>query len=989
MVNQQHAQRTCVLFILITLSIATAPAQAHAIAIPSEPEHAISLDGVWRFKIEQPGDRPEKVSIGGAPKPIKLPECFEPFEKLDYKEDETWHDISVPSNWEMSGHSLATFNQPDNAIGIYRLWFDVPAHWRDRLVKVNFDGVQNGAEIFLNGQPVNVTEPARGRANYHECGMDAFQADLTPQIRFGQKNLLAVRVYKNTPSVDLDSGDFFFLGGIHRSATLFSVPQVHLDDVTVRTRLLEHNKAELRVIVAVESSPAGAKVAMQIVGQPAVEAEPDRDGRAELVQILDHPRLWSAEHPNLYNLAIHLSKDGQVTEQFTKRIGIREVSIQAGVLLVNNVPVKLTGMCRHDIHAEVGTAFTPELYRQELTLMKAANVNAVRTSHYPYGPAFYDLCDELGLYVADEMSAGWCSTTDEKLAPAFAQRARELVQRDKNHPSVLIWAIGNENKPGPSNKVAADEIKKLDPTRPRLVSWRRAEHAGVELDDLHYTNPPEIAKANADLPRRNTIPITYLENPNIWEARNGADFGCVDRWVHVIDRTWQEVWKDDHVPGSFLWEWQDRAVCDKNDVHLYDYDPATGVNLVKVKGLNDGFRNPRPDYYHVKMAYAPIRLETTTEASDSSVTLHATNRFSFTDLAEVDTVWHLLSDGKEIAKSTAHLNLPPRSHADLKLDLPADALARADSLRIEFNHPDGRNLVTYQLRLKPERDTTPKLNFSDLAGINFPHLNFSTVTFGSNRIGWRWAYRHFATLANIKVQRADGKTDVLADESSLYKIPLAGIRAMDADMFIAGDPALVPGRAGAATQRDRQSKTTQPTEAELKLPRLVAHLHTQLDNGRFSYRIDWIAPDGDVQELGWAFTMPGKTFDHFSWHRQAYWSWYPDTHIGRPAGTALPDSMNVPISKMTRPDAFDFNSTKYDCDWATLTTASGKGLAVTCSPDARQHCRAGIDDDGNYRLIVNRQCSPPRDLSSGVVPDLYFVMKKNIPVECAFTLGKL
>ena len=215
--------------------------------IPADPQFVHSLDGQWSFRLEQDGEYVKPKD--GKPRPVKLPATFIPFEKLDYKPDASWQPITVPGNWEMFGWSPATYLQPDNAIGLYRLEFDVPADWKDRVVKLNFDGVQNGAELYLNGQPVNVDEPSEGKANLHIGGYTAFQADLTPAVKFGEKNLLAIRVYKNTNYADMDSGDYFFLGGIHRDVTLFSVPKTHLDDLTVRTHLLPENQAELRVIL--------------------------------------------------------------------------------------------------------------------------------------------------------------------------------------------------------------------------------------------------------------------------------------------------------------------------------------------------------------------------------------------------------------------------------------------------------------------------------------------------------------------------------------------------------------------------------------------------------------------------------------------------------------------------------------------------------------------------------------------------------------------
>jgi beta-galactosidase len=278
-----------------------------------------------------------------------------------------------------------------------------------------------------------------------------------------------------------------------------------------------------------------------------------------------HPRLWSAEFPNLYALSVELKgPDGRVRERVTRKVGIREVSIKDGVFCVNRVPVKLVGICRHDVYPTLGTAINAGVWRKDLTLMKAANFNAIRTSHYPYGSGFYDLCDEMGFYVLDEEPFCWVDCGDTNLTPGFAQRARETVRRDKNHPCVVIWGVGNENRPGTNSTLAAHLTRQLDPTRPRLVSSRKAEEAGanVEFDDAHYVTPAQIHKAEHDA-RRAKWPMIYTENPNVWEERNGPDYGELDLWRPVIQRTWDELWQDDHVTGTFLWEWQDRAVADK------------------------------------------------------------------------------------------------------------------------------------------------------------------------------------------------------------------------------------------------------------------------------------------------------------------------------------------------------------------------------------------------------------------------------------------
>src|SRR5213078_1435475 len=188
---------------------------------------------------------------------------FEPFYQDDFREGGDWHDLSVPGNWEIAGYSPATYNQPDNAAGQYRLRFDVPADWEGRVVKINFDGVQNSAEVWLNGEPVKVDEPSWGRKNYHESGWTAWQADLTPAVKCGARNLLAVRVSKSTRSADLDSGDYYFLGGIYRPVTLFSVPKAHVRDLTITTKLRDDGTAEVNVDADVGGGKDAAGVSLR------------------------------------------------------------------------------------------------------------------------------------------------------------------------------------------------------------------------------------------------------------------------------------------------------------------------------------------------------------------------------------------------------------------------------------------------------------------------------------------------------------------------------------------------------------------------------------------------------------------------------------------------------------------------------------------------------------------------------------------------------
>ncbi len=936
---------------LILLAVASA-ATAAAI-IPIDKSFAVSLNGTWRFRLE-------------ASEAMSTPP-YESFYSPDYGENTDWHDFEVPGNWEMAGFSPATYWNPDNASGQFRRTFKVPSSWKGRLVKIDFDGVQHGAEIWINGMPVSVTEPAWGRHNYHESSWTAWQADITAAVRFGEENLLALRLTKNSKSANLDSGDYYCLGGIYRPVTLFSVPETHISDLTITTHLLGDDRAEVQVAVEITGGDA-ARMSMKLQGQKEISTEV-RGSKVRFSQFVTKPRLWSAEYPNLYDLEVSLEDaQGRTLEKLTRRVGITEVTIEDGVLRVNGRIVKLAGICRHDLSANEGCAVGPELWRKDLTLMKAANINSIRTSHYPYGTGFYDLCDEMGFYVLDELPYCWCPTDTDDLTPAFAWRARETIARDKNHPCVIMWGIGNENRPGKNLQIVADIVKSLDATRPRLVSEQPADRYGVELDDAHYTPPERILQAAKDKQRRAKWPKLYSENPNVWDVRLAADYGCLDLWGEVIKRTWDVVWKCDDIPGTFLWEWQDRAVADKCPVKLHQWDEATGTNYMKVKGLVDSRRNVRPDYYHLKVAASPIQVANKADlgAGHGCVVLDITNHYSFTDLSELKTHWQLTKEGEQVRSGRAKLKLAPRSSGKVALALPEDALARADTLKIDFDHPQGWNVVTCQFQLvrrKAKSAMVPRIP----DGLGMPTLNLTSRNRVESPGSWRVDFLTRYQLRNVKSTPAN-----LAAFSEL--------QSLEADI-VSAESWTTPRNPTPPLTPEAIAKANPP-----KLGEVVGRVHAELLRCKFSYRIEWTGDKADIQELGWVFEMP-RGFDHFSWDRKAMWSYYPETHIGRANGTATPDSADAHLLDVSRPDAFDFNSTKYNCNWASLTDASGRGLRVAFSAKDRHHVRGGIGADGTYQLIVNKLCCPPRDISTNCVPDLCRELNSGDVIEGSFVIG--
>lgn len=855
-----------------------------------------------------------------APKPADSnPATRDAFAALNFN-DAAWDDQPVPSNWEMAGYSLPTYNSVDESVGLYRRKVAVPAAWAGRRVYWRFDGAFDGAEIFVNGQ----------KAGYHESGYTAFDVDLTGLVKPGEVNLFAVRVSKTTPSYECDTGDYQSMGGIYRDTSLISVPQTRIDDLTVRTPLAaNYRDATLAVqvhvtgargqAVAVEGElfsadgrPAGVKVS----GAGTLQA--DGTTQVALSAPAPAPALWSAEKPNLYYVVLSLSVDGKLLERVQERFGFRQIEVKDRVVLWNGVPVKCTGVCRHDFWADRGYALTEVNWVQDLALIKDANINAIRTSHYNHARRFLELCDEKGMYILDEVPYCWIDdgVKDPAYLPYLLLRARETLARDKNRPCVLAWSIGNENPVGPNSQSVLDQIRAADPTHPAFVSERSpGDYQGQSWADRHYPDPKSVDGAAQDTRWGSNL----SEHPHTFYEKEVQDYdpGMSDLWSEPMVKTWEKMWKSPTLLGSFIWEWQNQGIADKNDDTTTDFYEGPGrLRQENNKGVVDAYRKPKPEWWIVKTVYSPVAAGArTVSPAGGECVVSLTNRYSFTDLQELTCRWTALDAGAALQSGVMHIACAPMGSVQASFPAPAGMT----TLRLEFHHPDGRTVMACNLAaegaaprpapaaLAPGGALTAQ-DSPDVISIRnaVQQISFNkrTGALASWRVNGRDVLVGGPTL-NLGEARGKNKG---GDDKGIYRAPQPPVLTEPKVAVKSGAGA--GGNVRVVVTGEALTEAGGPALGTLEL---VYDIKPSAEIA-VKWTLNWTADDTRLWEQGVKFAAgPGLTV--MNWQRDAYFTDYPAGHLGEPAGTA-------------RAGDVSFRATKRGLRWMTLTDSGGAGLAL-------------------------------------------------------------
>ncbi len=617
------------------------------------------LNGGWKFH--------------GSPNPDAAPEGF----FADAFDVGGWDVIAVPGNWQLQGYDVPMYTNvqypfpPDNMpcvpadfnpVGCYRTTFVTPEEWEGLQVFLVFEGVDSAFYLWINGQEVGYSQDSRLPAEFN----------ITPYLRPGE-NTLAVRVYRWCDGSYLEDQDYWRLSGVYRDVYLYAAPAVHIRDFRVRTALdAAYRDATLDVRVNVQSYGAAAladhRVCLQLldaenllVADYTCSAMPlnSQEAQLECAFPIANPYKWSAERPYLYTLLL-MVKDaaGQTLEVARCAVGFRQVEIRDGKVLINGAPVYFKGVNRHEHDPDTGHAVSVASMVEDILLMKRFNINAVRTCHYPNDPRWYDLCDRYGLYVIDEANLEthgvWdIPTRDPVWRTAFVERGSRMVERDKNHPCVVIWSLGNESGHGPNHAAMADWIHGNDPTRP--VLYDAAEHEPYV--DIVSTMYPTLERL-AELAQRpgELRPFVMCEYAHAMGNSPGN-----------LKEYWDLIARQPRLRGGFIWDWVDQGLRRRTEsgeewfAYGGDYGESPHDGSFCINGLVFPDRTPHPALWEVKKIYQPIRVKPRDLAVGEVFVL---NQHDFTDLRELAVTWALSANGCVVQSGRMpHLWVPPGGRA--------------------------------------------------------------------------------------------------------------------------------------------------------------------------------------------------------------------------------------------------------------------------------------------------------------------------------------
>lgn len=920
--------------------------------------------------------------------------------QFQYSPDSKWDKIQVPGEPAMQGYAIE-HDKPFT----YRKSFTVPADYAGKHTILRFDGVYSHARLFVNGTFVRE----------HHGGFTRWETDVTPFVRPGKKNEIRLEVTDRLDDISYASGYAHHpIGGILRDVTLFALPETCLYDFYAETHLdAAYEDAVLKIGY---SSPVagGAEVAYTLT-EPSGRRYPLVQSRFPLEEggnmnelPVKNPLKWDAEHPNLYTLTITLSKDGKEIGRFDRRIGFRDVKIEKDRMLVNGMPVKLRGACRHDIHPTLGRTTTAELDSLDVILFKRSNMNFVRTSHYPPTERFLEYCDRYGIYVESETAVCFVDTYRQKnyapgktqdsaeFTPRYLSQCREMVKSFRSHPSILFWSIGNESVYGTNFQQCWDWVKATDKTRPVIFSYPGSvgeKKPVYDILSMHYQD----VNGNLNQWNRSThgfqgegIPALFDEwaHPACYTyATLQEDPNIREFWGHSIERMWSGLFDAPGGLGGAIWGYVDET--------FMLPEPKVGTAFWKEFartakpedyqgkcvgygewGIVDVWRREKPEFWATKKAYSPVRLMTTEVASFLSgqrLLLPLYNRFDHTDLDEIKIRYTY----KGVEKELPAPSIAP--HQKGLLVIPVEAWEEGELLSICFYTATGELLDAEQVSLGS--DYHVRLADSEASPVN--GVLQVEETAGMMTIKGDGFEIPFSKETGL-ISNATSKGQVIIEKGPFLHLDInlnhltgAEVRK-SARKFLTSD-----------SDWKKQSLTYTRKEGAVEVALSGFYQDVQTDiliriSPAGEMNVSYVVagqPNGYLRETGLSFYLPER-LDYLQWERKGMWSCYPEgAFAGNTGETSLYNPKQVRYGENpAQPWSADTHNYYYwadagaNCDCPltqmakgmkeniyryTLSATGVKAGLTVCSPDASLACRTSKRGDGQLMLYINNRWDYP------------------------------
>lgn len=670
------------------------PARAHFLTFPSKEKallnnnrytHAFkNLNGIWKFMFL---DAPEYSPEGFFNSDFDVT-------KMD--------DITVPGNWQLQGYGKMHYsdlwynfpiNPPyvptENPTGIYKRTFFVEESYRDKKNIIRFCGVDSAYHLWINGKEVGYSKVARNESEF----------DITDIIRVGEENDVTVRVYQWSDGTYLEDQDMWWESGIFRDVELIGVPKDGINDYKVIADLDDEYKNGIFKVEAFLRTTKEVNVTFELVdaGENTVFTKTvvAKEGKACIDEVIADVNHWTAETPYLYKLFMTVEDDGQIVEVIPQNVGFRNIRLNGETFLVNGVAIKFKGVNRHDYSPQNGRVVSREEIEKDIILMKQFNINAIRTSHYPNSYYLYDLCDEYGMYLIAETDLechGFELTGDYKWITddpswelAYVSRMTRMIERDKNHPAIIFWSLGNESAFGCNFRKMTDVAHEMDPTR--LVHYEG--DFDVESADVYSTM------------------YTWIENPkkpylmkDIIEKSKKPHVHC--EYCHAMGngpgnlKDYQDlVYAHDKLQGGFVWEWFDHGIesFTESGEKYYRYGGDFGDDPSNKDFCIDGLimpdRTPSPGLYEYKKVIEPI---TTTAVDIQKGIINLLSRYDFANLDRFNLVYKVMED--DVILQTGFMAVPSieaRANKDITLPYDLSAIKVKPGAHYYVN-------ISYQLR---------------------------------------------------------------------------------------------------------------------------------------------------------------------------------------------------------------------------------------------------------------------------------------------------